>query len=168
MTDNIIKTIVTPWYKQFWPWFLISLPASVVIASIITIILAVSKPYAVVVDDYYKEGLAINRDLSRQQLAETLDIKAKLQFNDGQLRLQLKIPDSLTADTLLLRFTHPTLSNRDQQIMLTLMAPGVYQADIQPLSKGFWNVSLLSTTSNWEIRERISVNDDTVSYILRQ
>ena len=168
MTDNIIKTIVTPWYKQFWPWFLISLPASVVVASIVTIILAISKPYAVVVDDYYKEGLAINRDLSRQQLAETLDIKAKLQFNDGAFRLQLKMPDSLKADKLLLRFTHPTLSNRDQQIMPTLVAPGVYQAGIKPLSKGFWNVTLLSTTSNWEIHERILVSDKTVSYILRQ
>tara|TARA_R110002072_G_scaffold24747_4_gene83712 strand:- start:11289 stop:11489 length:201 start_codon:yes stop_codon:yes gene_type:complete len=34
-------TDTKPWYKQFWPWFLISLPSSVVIASIITISLAV-------------------------------------------------------------------------------------------------------------------------------
>lgn len=31
----------TPWYKQFWPWFLIALPGSVVIASFITIGIAV-------------------------------------------------------------------------------------------------------------------------------
>lgn len=31
----------TPWYKQFWPWFLIALPGSVVIASLFTISLAV-------------------------------------------------------------------------------------------------------------------------------
>lgn len=30
-----------PWYKQFWPWFLISLPASVVVASMFTISIAV-------------------------------------------------------------------------------------------------------------------------------
>ncbi len=30
-----------PWYKQFWPWFLIALPGSVVIASFITIAIAV-------------------------------------------------------------------------------------------------------------------------------
>lgn len=30
-----------PWYKQFWPWFLIALPGSVVIASFITIGIAV-------------------------------------------------------------------------------------------------------------------------------
>ncbi|MFM1891144.1 MAG: FixH, partial [Pseudomonadota bacterium] len=30
-----------PWYRQFWPWLLISLPASVVIASMVTIYIAV-------------------------------------------------------------------------------------------------------------------------------
>lgn len=30
-----------PWYKQFWPWFLIALPGSVVIASMFTITLAI-------------------------------------------------------------------------------------------------------------------------------
>ena len=30
-----------PWYKQFWPWFLIALPASAVIASLYTVSLAV-------------------------------------------------------------------------------------------------------------------------------
>lgn len=29
------------WYKQFWPWFLILLPASGVVASLFTITLAV-------------------------------------------------------------------------------------------------------------------------------
>ncbi len=60
---------VKAWYKQFWPWFLIALPGSVVIASVATIIIAIKNPDSIVVDDYYKAGLAINRDLSREQLA---------------------------------------------------------------------------------------------------
>ena len=39
-----------PWYRQFWPWFIIALPASAVIASIITFWLAVSHPDQLVVD----------------------------------------------------------------------------------------------------------------------
>ena len=34
-------TDTKPWYKQFWPWFLIALPGSVVVASMFTINLAV-------------------------------------------------------------------------------------------------------------------------------
>ena len=36
MTDLDTK----PWYRQFWPWFLICLPASAVIASLYTVSLA--------------------------------------------------------------------------------------------------------------------------------
>ena len=43
-----------PWYRQFWPWFIIALPASAVIASMITLWLAVSNPDPLVLknDDY--------------------------------------------------------------------------------------------------------------------
>ncbi|MBT8069117.1 MAG: hypothetical protein HKP21_12920 [Xanthomonadales bacterium] len=45
-----------PWYKQFWPWFIIALPASVVVASFFTLYLAVSNPDQLVVDeDEYRQ-----------------------------------------------------------------------------------------------------------------
>ena len=40
-----------PWYRQFWPWFIIALPASAVIASFISLWLAVSNPDHLVVDE---------------------------------------------------------------------------------------------------------------------
>jgi len=40
-----------PWYRQFWPWFIIALPAAAVIASFFTLWLALSNPDYVVVDD---------------------------------------------------------------------------------------------------------------------
>ena len=44
------------WYKQFWPWFIIALPASVVIASFVTLWIAISNPDHLVVDeDEYRQ-----------------------------------------------------------------------------------------------------------------
>ena len=44
-----------PWYRQFWPWFIIALPACAVIAGFITLWLAVSRPdYLVVDEDEYR------------------------------------------------------------------------------------------------------------------
>lgn len=37
-----IKNTKKPWFKQFWPWALIMLPATGVIASMITIGIAVT------------------------------------------------------------------------------------------------------------------------------
>lgn len=47
------------WYRQFWPWFLILLPGSVVIASFITIYIAASNPDPIIKSDYQKLGPVI-------------------------------------------------------------------------------------------------------------
>lgn len=41
-----------PWYKQFWPWFIISLPAISVIASLTTLWIAISHPDSTVPNDH--------------------------------------------------------------------------------------------------------------------
>ena len=65
-----------PWYRQFWPWFIIALPASAVIAGLTTVYIAFDEPDGLVVDDYYKEGLAINQTLARDQRAAQLGLSA--------------------------------------------------------------------------------------------
>ncbi|MGL4901125.1 MAG: FixH family protein, partial [Shewanella sp.] len=42
-----------PWYKQFWPWFLIILPLCAVIASFATLKIALTNSDALVAEDYY-------------------------------------------------------------------------------------------------------------------
>jgi len=45
-----------PWYKQFWPWFIIALPTAAVIASFVSLWLAVSHPdQLIVTDDEYRQ-----------------------------------------------------------------------------------------------------------------
>jgi hypothetical protein len=54
-----------PWYRQFWPWFIIALPASAVVASFITLWLAISNPDGMVVsDDEYQR---VNSELKAQE-----------------------------------------------------------------------------------------------------
>ncbi|MFT3930203.1 MAG: FixH family protein [Spongiibacteraceae bacterium] len=48
-----------PWYKQFWPWFLIVLPSAVVIASIVTLNIAFKYADEPVTGDYEKHGLTV-------------------------------------------------------------------------------------------------------------
>lgn len=55
-----------PWYRQFWPWFIIALPASAVIASFITLWLAISNPVQLVVDDEQYQRLS--SELKAQQV----------------------------------------------------------------------------------------------------
>lgn len=54
-----------PWYKQGWPWFLMFFPATAVVAGLITFWIAYSSFDGMVVDDYYKEGRAIDKTMAR-------------------------------------------------------------------------------------------------------
>ena len=85
MMDNVrehaVSTdAVTPWYRQGWPWFLIALPATAVVGGIITALLAVRGFDGPVVADYYKQGLAINEEVARAQLARELAITAEAEL----------------------------------------------------------------------------------------
>ena len=110
-----------PWYKQFWPWFLISLPLSVVIAAIVTINIAIESDDGLVSDDYYKEGLAIHKDADRAARAAALGIAGVLIYDaeTGAVTLTLEQPLQGDAAALSLRVIHPTLPNQDQSIQLT-------------------------------------------------
>jgi len=61
-----------PWYKQFWPWFIIALPASVVVASFFTLWLAISNPDQLVVDDdeYQRLNSTLKAQLPAQEKKE--------------------------------------------------------------------------------------------------
>lgn len=49
----------TPWHKEFWPWFIVVLIGSVVIASLATIRLAIKYDDAPAHGSYQKQGLGI-------------------------------------------------------------------------------------------------------------
>ncbi len=53
-----------PWYRQFWPWFIIALPASAVVASFITLWLAISNPDQLVIED--EDYQRLNSELKAQ------------------------------------------------------------------------------------------------------
>ena len=73
---NVAET--KPWYRQRWPWFLIALPATAVVGSIVTAVLAVRTFDGTVSADYYKQGLAINEEVERAQLARVLGLEARI------------------------------------------------------------------------------------------
>jgi len=115
-------------------------PATAVVAGLITAWLAVRSNDGLVVDDYYRQGLAINRTVSRSAAAERLGIRAQIFLADDRIRVLL---GTATAhEALSLRFVHPTRSGMDQSVDLTAMQPGEYGARLRPLAPGRWHVVL--------------------------
>jgi hypothetical protein len=128
-----------PWYRERWPWILMAGPAIVVVASLITAWLAIRSDDGLVVDDYYKQGLAINKILRRSEAAERLGITAELHLVDDRVRVRL---GAAAGGPLTLKFAYPTRAGMDQSLKLTMVRPGVYEGRLQPLRPGRWHVFL--------------------------
>ncbi len=108
----------TPWYKQFWPWFLITIPVISMILSITMLNLALNTEDSLVIDDYYKEGRGINLELTKVQEAKVQDISTRITFNNKRVSLEFNTGAPQSAQALQLFFYHPTLQNKDFSLLL--------------------------------------------------
>ncbi len=161
--DKLIENseVIPPWYKQFWPWFIISLPASAVIAGIITVFIAFENADSLVVDDYYKSGLAINAQIKQQKYAATLGYSATMRRMPDN-RLFLKFDNaSPTIETLDLSWIHPVDGSKDFSIKLKKQQDGSYQARSENNLTGRWYLRL-SADGKWLIKSTISSEKDIV------
>lgn len=55
-----------PWWRHGMVWMLIGGPAVVVVASVVTLVLAVRTPDPLVAEDYYRKGIEINKTLAQE------------------------------------------------------------------------------------------------------
>ncbi|MDQ7989460.1 MAG: FixH family protein [Candidatus Dactylopiibacterium sp.] len=140
-----------PWYRQFWPWLLISLPASAVIAGFATWYIAWASHDGLVAEDYYKQGLEINRSLESQELARQLGIDGVLTQAGDRLHLaitaqrEIRFPDRLRLGVL-----SPVKAGADQQLVLERTADG-YVVRLPALTPGHWNLALEDEGHTWKI-----------------
>lgn len=142
----------TPWYREPWPWLLMSGPAIVIVAGFVTLYLAISRADPMVVDNYYKEGLAINRVLERDRMASAKAYRAQvLVSNDRKrLRVQLQGNDALPAQ-LRLHFIHPTKGGLDREVLLQQTQPGWYEGSVQLAPSVRWDVELGDLQRQWRL-----------------
>lgn len=145
----------TPWYRQFWPWFLIALPATAVVASFATLAIALSDPDPLVRDDWYAHGSRINQTLERERLAAEQDIRASLRLDDSGRGLQLVLHGTESVDSLTLALRHPTRGQRDIQLTLRRGSDGTFVGSADRRLDGTWDASLEPSDAPWGLRARI-------------
>jgi uncharacterized protein len=122
----------TPWYKQFWPWFLIALPATVVVAGLITVYIAFNNVDPLVRDDYYRDGLAINNELKLEKNAAKWSISGRVQFDvlSGEVFVDLD-GESRLPEGLIMELVHPVEVRKDQTVKLVRISKTRYRGDLQ-------------------------------------
>lgn len=69
MTNEQMTKETAPWWKHGHVWLLIAGPATVVVAGILTAVIAVKTDDPVVESDYYRRGIEINKQLAARDKA---------------------------------------------------------------------------------------------------
>lgn len=157
--SNAITKRERPWYRQPLVWMVIAIPGSSVLAGIVMLVLAAASYDGLVVDDYYKRGLEINRELERDRAAALLGLNAGVVFDsrswDIRVRVTSRDPRALLPSRLTLRLVHPTRSGLDRDIALRLSGEGRYSGSLDRLEPGHWHLQL--ETEAWRIVGRMPV-----------
>jgi uncharacterized protein len=144
------------WYREPWPWLLMAGPAAVIVAGAITTWLAVAHRDDLVVDDYYKQGLAINRVIEKEAAAQTIGVDASVSFAAGRAVVRLH-GDSPPA--LVLRLVHVTRAAEDRLVRLHQVAAGRYEGQFVFPLRGHWHLVLEDATARWRLTGEWDVAD---------
>ncbi len=160
-----------PWYRQFWPWVLLGLPLAAVLAGLATLFVAMDDPDSLVVGDYYKQGLAINRTLAREQAARRLGLTGRLRIDidSGKVMVNLRADHAVSTKAVRLKLFHATRDRHDVELVLNAVGVGQYRGGLaQPLSLGAWIVNVEPEDESWRISGRTYVTTDQVSELNAQ
>lgn len=142
-----------PWYRDRWPWILILGPAVVVVAGIVTLVIAVESDDGLVADDYYKRGLAINQVIERGERAARLGVSAVVDVApDGRVVVTLDgggTDPQARPPVVRLWLAHPTRAGEDRAATLVRAGEGRYEGRVPPLPAGRWRV--IVETDAWRL-----------------
>jgi len=145
-----------PWYRHPWPWFIVGLLGSTVVAGLTTVWIAVQGADALVVDDYYRDGKAINRSLAADREAALREAVARV-TPDGGTRVALDILGDAPA-ALTLTLSHVTRAELDRALSLARSPDGRY-ASPEPLPAGGYYATLAPPGRHpaWRLRGRVDL-----------
>lgn len=147
MTDKNIG----PWYKHRWPWLLMAGPGTVLVAGFITMWISFSGADALVVDDYYKQGKAINLDLRRDRVAASLGLGLALRYDAASGTLLGQLSGAKEPSPLTLMLIHPTVPAKDLRLLATPDRSGSFSVALPLLERAHWQVQMEDAARSWRL-----------------
>jgi len=152
MKQAIMATPATPWYREPWPWLLMVAPGAAVIGGLVTAYLAITHADPLVVDNYYKEGLAINQVLDRDREAQRAGYRANMLFSRDGARVRVHlIGGTSLPGSLRLRMVHPTRAELDAEAVLASTQAGWYEGEVNLHPAPRWSVQLEGEAREWRL-----------------
>lgn len=138
-----------PWYRIPIVWLVIAVPLSAVVVGVIMLTLAIRSNDGLVVDDYYRRGKEINRELARDRFAEEHRISARVRFTDDVQVVVTGNDGVELSQQPVLNLIHPTRAGKDAEVLLYRTQTNTYRGKLPLLGEGRRIIQL--STGNWRL-----------------
>ena len=150
MTLQQNEQVTRPWYREPMVWLVIAIPLSSIIYGIFFLIVSITSFDGMVVDDYYKEGKQINRELKRDKAALAHGLTAQVMIENKAVTVFILATRNYTPPPALeVRFLYSTRADIDKEIFVEQVSPGIYKGNLAELETGRWNVQIAS--DDWRL-----------------
>jgi hypothetical protein len=128
-------------------------PASVLVAGGVATWLALGHPDAMVVDDYYKQGKAINQDLRRDRVASAMRLALHANYlpKEGRLEGRIESFGRPLAAPFTIRLAHPTQPHKDIVLPVQPDLEGRFSVALPALEKTHWQVAAEGGLRDWRL-----------------
>lgn len=147
----------TRWWQHPEPWLLSAAPLAAVIAGSVTWWLAAHTTDSLVVDDYYRQGKAINLALARDDEASRRGITGLLRFDPVARELILALTEDAGEpgfpDLIRLELTHSTRAELDQHLLLRRGTDGLWRCAFAAPATGRWQLQVAE--GRWRLQRTV-------------
>ena len=150
MKESMTKT--NRWYQVPFVWLLIAIPLTAVIVGFVGLALAIRSDDGMVEDDYYKQGMTINRMLDRDKAAAAENLTGTVELDAAQHELLVRLTArqaTALPDNIQIKLMHATRAGFDRSLVLPRHADGTYRAPLPEFVPGHWDVQL--TAQDWRL-----------------
>ena len=145
-----------PWYKQLWPWILIAIPVATALKAVHTVYIMQQHTPDLVVDDYYKEGRAINMQLAKYREAALRNLQATILIA-GDKAIVRFAENAVLEGEVHLDFYHPTLAARDFALDAERSGELLYVANLPLSPTGKWQLVVSDASKEWKLRAELNL-----------
>jgi len=161
-----------PWHRYPLVWMMLAIPFSAVIMGVVMIWLAVDTDDGLVADDYYKQGLEINRVIERDKKAAELGLSAIIEFDNSARIIRIQFDKGsleFFPKSLPLQLQHATRENSDIAVLLDHGMDNQYIGHVkQSISEGIWYFEISGQgegDAEWKLNARTHVRAKNVIHL---
>jgi len=132
-----------------WGWKISVFLSIYMIALISVVIFSMNQDVNLVSDDYYKQEIAYEDQITRLKNTRTLDQKPELQYNKKEQLALISFPLSLQPENGTIHLFRPSDFTQDKKIKLNLDNNHNQHIDVSGLIKGLWKIQI-----SWNDKQR--------------